>query len=101
MLLTIVNFQVGRAGGSLPALGGDPTCVLTRVGGGAVGQLQGEEGILAGDLDSVSQLVIQGFVVLEPCCGHSSSGAGSGLKHCLFSSCKYEEGKYKSIIAGL
>ena len=90
-ILTIVNFQVGRAGGSLPALGSDPAGVLARVGGGAVGQLQGEEGILAGDLDSVSQLVIQGLVVLEPCGGHSGSSASSGLKHCLFSSCKEGE----------
>ena len=97
MILTIVNLQVGGAGGSLATLGCDPACVLARVGGRAVGQLQGEEGILAGDLDPVSQLVVQGFVVLEPCCGHSSSSAGSGLKHCLFSSCKDGGGKYISI----
>ena len=85
-----MNFQVGRAGGSLPALSCDPTCVLARVGGGAVGQLQGEEGILAGDLDSVSQLVIQGLVVLEPGGSHSGSSTGSGLKHGLLSGCNEE-----------
>ena len=83
-----MNLQVSGAGGSLSPRGSDPAGVLARVPGGAVADLQGEESILAGDLHSVSQLVLQGLVVLQPCRGHSATRAGSGLEGCLLSGYK-------------
>ena len=83
--LTIVNFQVSGAGGGLSPRGRHPAGVLAGVSGCAVADLQGGEGVLAGDLHSVRQLVLQGFVVLQPGGRHTTATAGPGLERCLLS----------------
>ena len=83
-----MNLQVSGAGGSLSPGGGDPAGVLAGVSGRAVGDLQREQGVLAGDLHSVGQLVLQGLVVLQPCRGHSATRASAGLEGCLLSGYK-------------
>ena len=83
--LTIVNFQVSGAGGSLATRGRHPAGVLAGVPRCAVADLQREESVLAGDLQSVGQGVVQGLVVLQPGGGDSGPGAGPGLECCLLS----------------
>ena len=83
-----MDLQVSGARGSLSSWGGDPAGVLAGVPGCAVGDLQGEQGVLAGDLHSVGQLVLQRFVVLQPCRGHTATRASAGLEGCLLSGYK-------------
>ena len=84
-LLTVVNLQVGRAGGGLSPGRRDPAGVLAGVPRGAVADLQAEQGVLAGDLQSVSQGIVQSLVVLQPGGRHSGTRAGPGLECCLLS----------------
>ena len=88
-LLTIVNLQVGRAGGGLSPGRRDPAGVLAGVPRAAVADLQGEQGVLAGDLQSVRQSVVQRLVVLQPGGGDSGTSAGPGLECCLLAGWKF------------
>ena len=80
-----MNLQVSGAGGSLTAGGRHPAGVLAGVPRCAVADLQGEESVLAGDLQAVGQGVVQGLVVLQPGGGDSGARAGPGLECCLLS----------------
>ena len=80
-----MNLQVSGAGGGLAPGRRHPAGVLAGVSGGAVADLQGEQGVLAGDLQTVRQDVVQRFVVLQPGGCHSGPSAGTGLECCLLS----------------
>ena len=83
-----MNLQVGGAGGSLSPRGGDPAGVLAGVPRAAVADLQGEQGVLAGDLQPVGQSVVQRLVVLQPGGGDPGTSAGPGLECCLLAGWK-------------
>ena len=83
-----MNLQVGGAGGGLSSGRRDSAGVLAGVPRAAVADLQGEQGVLAGDLQSVGQGVVQGLVVLQPGGGDPGASAGPGLECCLLSGCE-------------
>ena len=83
-----MNLQVSGAGGSLAARGRHPAGVLAGIPRCAVTDLQGEQSVLAGDLQAVGQGVVQGLVVLQPGGGDPGASAGPGLECCLLSGWK-------------